>query len=291
MNFDKLIDKVVDDMVGPQDGVARGLKAPSCNWCWVCPECRSQIVEEMVENGANRVGAGPDLGPIHKNLGKLIDHTLLKPEATKQQIIKLCDEAVQFGFASVCVNPCWVRVCRDRVRGSEVLVCTVVGFPLGANTTETKAFETQKAIEEGADEIDMVANIGMLKSGEYNFVERDIHAVVDSAGKIGRVKVILETCYLTDDEKIKGALLAKEAGADFVKTSTGFGKEGATLGDVALLRKVVGSEIGVKAAGGIRDYQKAVEMVEAGANRIGASASVAIIGEVPKEGLKASLVY
>lgn len=282
MNIDELIDKVVDEMVGPQDGVAKGLKAPSCNWCWVCPECRSQIVEKMVENGANRVGAGPDLGPIHKNLAKLIDHTLLKPEASKQQISKLCDEAVLYGFASVCVNPTWVRLCRDRLRGSDVLVCTVVGFPLGANTTETKAFETQKAVEQGADEIDMVVNVGMLRSHEYNFVERDILAVVEAAGKRECVKVILETCYLTDEEKIKGSLLAKEAGASFVKTSTGFGKEGATLGDVALLRKVVGSQIGVKAAGGIRDYQKAVQMVEAGANRIGASASVAIIGEAPE---------
>ncbi|MFQ5823934.1 MAG: deoxyribose-phosphate aldolase [bacterium] len=219
-------------------------------------------------------------------LTKLIDHTLLKPEATREQIIKLCDEAVQYGFASVCVNPTWVRLCRDRLRGSDVLVCTVVGFPLGANTTETKAFETQKAIKEGADEIDIVINIGLLKSGEYNYVERDIQAVVEAAGKRARVKVILETCYLTDEEKTKGALLAKKAGAHFVKTSTGFGKAGATLGDVVLLRKVVGSEMGVKAAGGVRDYQKAVKMIKAGANRIGTSASVAIIGEGPHLPLK-----
>lgn len=214
-------------------------------------------------------------------LAKLIDHTLLKPDATKEQIIKLCDEAVQYGFASVCVNPTWVRLCQDRLRGHDVMLCTVVGFPLGGNTTETKVFETKKAIEEGAEEIDMVINIGMLKSGEYNYVERDIHVVVEAAGKRGCVKVILETCFLTEEEKIKGALIAREAGAHFVKTSTGFGKEGATLGDVALLRKVVGSDLGVKAAGGIRDYQKAVKMIKAGANRIGTSASVAIIEEAP----------
>lgn len=283
MDIDKLIDKVVDEMVGATDGVARGLKTPDCNWCWVCPECRSQIIEEFVENGANRVGAGPGLGPINGNLAKLIDHTLLKPESTKDQITKLCEEAVRYGFASVCINPTWVRLCRDLVRGSEVLVCTVIGFPLGANTTQTKAFETQKAIEDGADEIDMVVNIGRLKSAEYNYVEKDIRAVVEAAGKTGEVKVILETCYLTDEEKIKGCFIAMQAGAKFVKTSTGFGKTGATLGDVALMRKVVGSQMGVKAAGGIRDYEKAVQMVEAGATRIGASASVAIIGSALKQ--------
>ncbi len=279
MEIDQLINKVVDELVGQPAPVTTGLKTPDCNWCWVCPNCRSQIVEEIVGNGASRVGAGPNLGPIHKDLAKLIDHTLLKPEGTKEQITKLCQEAVQYGFASVCVNPTWVRLCRDLVRGSDVLVCTVVGFPLGANTAETKAFETQKAVDDGADEIDMVMNIGMLKSGEYNIVEKDIQAVVDATGPKNHVKVIIETCYLTDEEKIKASLLVKQARADFVKTSTGFGKKGATLGDVALMRKVVGSELGVKAAGGIRDYEIASQMVEAGASRIGASASVAIIGK------------
>ncbi|MFQ5602771.1 MAG: deoxyribose-phosphate aldolase [bacterium] len=216
---------------------------------------------------------------MHENLAGLIDHTLLKPEATRAQITKLCEEAVRYHFASVCVNPSWVRLCRDIVRGSRVLVCTVVGFPLGVNTTETKAFETEKAIQEGADEIDMVIHVGMLKSGEHNYVQKDIQAVVDAAGEKGEVKVIIETCYLTDEEKIKACLLSKEAGAHFVKTSTGFGKKGATLGDVALMRKIVGSEMGVKAAGGIRDYEIASQMVEAGASRIGASASIEIIGK------------
>ncbi|MFQ5636554.1 MAG: deoxyribose-phosphate aldolase [bacterium] len=216
---------------------------------------------------------------MHKNLGHLIDHTLLKPEATEEQVVKLCEEAVEHEFASVCINPSWVRLSRDIVRGSKVLVCTVAGFPLGAGTIDAKAFEAQKAVEDGADEIDMVINIGRLKSGEDKYVERDIAAVIEASGPKAEVKVIIETCYLTDEEKIKACLIAKEAGADFVKTSTGFGSKGATLGDVALMRKVVGSGIGVKAAGGIRDYEAAAQMVEAGASRIGASASVAIIGK------------
>ncbi len=277
--LDRLIDKVVGEMVGPTSVHDCGIRTPQCNWCWVCPDCRSQVVEEIVEHGASRVGAGPNLGPIHNDMAKLIDHTLLKPEATREQVVQLCEEAVEHGFASVCVNPTWVRQCRDIVRGSDVLVCTVAGFPLGANTTPAKAFETQKAVDDGADEIDMVVNIGMLKSGDYNFVERDIRAVVEAAGPKGEVKVIIETCYLTDAEKIKASLLVKEAGAHFVKTSTGFGKKGATLGDVALMRKIVGTKLGVKAAGGIRDQERALQMVEAGASRIGASASIAIIGK------------
>ena len=277
--LDLLIDKVVGEMAGPTSGHDCGIRTPQCNWCWVCPDCRSQVVEEIVGNGASRVGAGPNLGPIHNDMAKLIDHTLLKPEATREQVVQLCEEAVEHGFASVCINPTWVRQCRDIVRGTGVLVCTVIGFPLGANTTPTKSFEAQKAVDEGADEIDMVVNIGMLKSGDYNFVERDIRAVVAAAGPKGEVKVIIETCYLTDAEKIKASLLVKEAGAHFVKTSTGFGKKGATLGDVALMRKIVGTKLGVKAAGGIRDRERAVQMVEAGASRIGASASIAIIGK------------
>lgn len=277
--LDLLIDKVVGEMAGPTSGHDCGIRTPQCNWCWVCPDCRSQVVEEIVGNGASRVGAGPNLGPIHNDMAKLIDHTLLKPEATREQVVQLCEEAVEHGFASVCINPTWVRQCRDIVRGTGVLVCTVIGFPLGANTTPTKSFEAQKAVDEGADEIDMVVNIGMLKSGDYNFVERDIRAVVAAAGPKGEVKVIIETCYLTDAEKIKASLLVKEAGAHFVKTSTGFGKKGATLGDVALMRKIVGTKLGVKAAGGIRDRERALQMVEAGASRIGASASISIIGK------------
>ncbi len=275
MDLDAMVDKVVDELACPSGHAHLG--APSCNWCWVCPDCRTEVVKQILDNGAARVGAGPNLGPINTEMAKLIDHTLLKPEANQEQVTTLCEEAVKYGFASVCVNPSWVRLCRDLVRGSGVLVCTVIGFPLGATTCETKAFETQTAIEHGADEIDMVINIGKLKSRDYDYVERDIRAVVETARPLGHVKVILETCLLTDEEKIKGSLLSKSAGAAFVKTSTGFNKGGATMGDVALMRKVVGREVGVKASGGIRDREIATQMVEAGASRIGASASVSIV--------------
>ncbi len=277
MNIDHLVDKVVDEFVasGVDHGHTAG--APKCNWCWVCPDCRTEVVKQIVGNGASRVGAGPDLGPINTELASQIDHTLLKPEACRQDVEKLCEEAARYGFASVCVNPSWVRLCRDMLRGSGVLVCTVVGFPLGATTCEAKAFETETAIAHGADEIDMVVNVGRLKSKDYDYVEKDIRAVVETARQPSIVKVILETCLLTDEEKIQACILSKAAGAAFVKTSTGFSKGGATLGDVALMRKVVGSQLGVKASGGIRDSEIASQMVEAGATRIGASASVTIV--------------
>lgn len=278
MDIDRLIDKVVGEMVPAGASRSKTIPAPSCNWCWVCPECKGAVLEEIARNGASRIAADPGIGPMPREIAKLIDHTLLKPDAGREQISRLCDEARTFGFASVCVNPCWVAYCARLLADTDVLVCTVAGFPLGANTSDTKAFETRKAVEEGADEIDMVMNIGWLKSGEYDAVAGDIRAVVRAAGRGRTVKVILETCYLNDEEKIKAALLAKEAGAHFVKTSTGFGPKGATIADVALLRRVVGPEVGVKAAGGIREYEAARKMIEAGANRIGASASVAIIG-------------
>ncbi len=273
MNLDAFVDKIVDEIL---DAPTRCI-GPKCNWCWVCPDCRTEIVKSIVGNGAHRVGAGPNLGPIHDDLARQIDHTLLKPEATEKEVVKLCEEAVQYGFASVCVNPCWVRLCRDLLQSSGVLTCTVIGFPLGATSCESKVFETQKAIEHGADEIDMVVNVGKLKSKDYDYVERDIRAVVETAGSQAIVKVILETCLLTDDEKIISSLMSKRAGAAFVKTSTGFNKGGATLGDVALMRKVVGSELGVKASGGVRDLEGAREMVNAGASRIGASAGIKIV--------------
>lgn len=273
MNTENLVDKVVDQMFESSGASC----SPRCNWCWVCPDCRTAVVKSIVENGAQRVGAGPNLGPIHEELAKQIDHTLLKPDATEAQVTKLCEEAAQYGFASVCVNPCWVRLCRDLLRGSDVAVCTVIGFPLGATSCEAKVFETQSAIEHGADEIDMVLNVGKLKSLDYDYCERDIRAVVETAGTRAIVKVILETCLLSDEEKIKASLLCRRAGAAFVKTSTGFSSGGATLGDVALMRKVVGSELGVKASGGIRDFASAKDMVNAGASRIGASASIKIV--------------
>lgn len=278
MDIDRMIDKAIAEVMPSGGGSAALVPAPSCNWCWVCPECKSAVVEEIARNGASRIAADPGIGPIPRQLAKMIDHTLLKPDASREQVTRLCEEAREFGFASVCVNPCWVSHCAASLRGTDVLVCSVAGFPLGAAATTTKAFEARTAATDGADEIDMVLNLGWLKSREYDAVAGDIRAVVDAAGRQRTVKVILETCYLTDEEKIKAALLAKEAGAAFVKTSTGFGPKGATIGDVALLRRVVGPEIGVKAAGGIREYESALSMIEAGANRIGASASVAIIG-------------
>ncbi|MGE5508660.1 MAG: deoxyribose-phosphate aldolase [Chitinophagales bacterium] len=210
-------------------------------------------------------------------LAKLIDHTLLKPDAAPEAIAKLCGEAKTHGFASVCVNPCNVARAADLLRGSAVKVCTVIGFPLGASTHLTKAFEVRDAIANGADELDMVLNVGALKAQEYQVVQRDIEAVVDAAqGRI--VKVILETGLLTDREKIKACELAKAAGASFVKTSTGFGPGGATVEDVQLMRKTVGPELGVKASGGVRDRETALRMVAAGATRIGTSSGVAIVG-------------
>ncbi|MCL6615313.1 MAG: deoxyribose-phosphate aldolase [Firmicutes bacterium] len=207
----------------------------------------------------------------------MIDHTLLKPEATKAEIERLCEEAKQYSFWSVCINPGNVRLAAKLLRGSGVKVCTVIGFPLGATTPMVKAMETRDAIANGADEVDMVINVGALKSGDYDLCARDIKAVVEAASGQALVKVIIETCLLSDDEKRKACLLAKNAGADFVKTSTGFGKGGATVEDVTLMRQVVGAAMGVKAAGGIRDRATAEKMIAAGANRLGTSAGVAIV--------------
>lgn len=253
-----------------------GNDRPACNWCWVCPDCHSALVEGIVQNGAARVGAGPAVTKLNGNLSRFIDHTLLKADATRNQIEKLCREAREFRFASVCVNTCWVPLCRDLLAGTDVLVCTVVGFPLGAMHAEAKAHEAAIAIREGAREIDMVINIGMLKSGEFDAVHDDIAGVVRAA-QGAAVKVIIETCYLTDEEKIKACILSMQARAHFVKTSTGFGPGGATVGDVALMRRVVGPTMGVKASGGIRNPAAAREMIEAGASRLGASASVEIV--------------
>ena len=208
----------------------------------------------------------------------MIDHTLLKPEATKQQVEELCGEAKQYGFASVCINPGFVKLCAQLLRDTSVKVCTVIGFPLGATSTEAKAFEAERAIRDGAREVDMVINVGMLKSGEYDYVEKDIAAVTSTAHKFDVLaKVIIETGLLTDEEKVKACILAKRARADFVKTSTGFAKGGATVGDIALMRRVVGPELGVKASGGVRTLEQAKALIESGADRIGASASVKIV--------------
>ena len=233
---------------------------------------------EVVDAGAERLSSSVGIIPQDTNLAKMIDHTLLKPDATPDQIAQLCFEARKYQFASVCVNPAWVKLCAQLLEGSPVKVCTVIGFPLGATSSEVKAFETETAIEQGATEIDMVINIGALKARELEFVAQDIRGVVNAAHSRGFiVKVILETALLTDEEKTIACLLSKEAGADFVKTSTGFASGGATVHDVALMRRVVGPEIGVKAAGGVRTYEDAESMIKAGATRIGASAGVKIL--------------
>ncbi|MEK3797821.1 deoxyribose-phosphate aldolase [Peribacillus sp. FSL H8-0477] len=212
-----------------------------------------------------------------QNVAGLIDHTLLKADATKDQVTVICTEAKEHHFASVCVNPTWVKYSSEQLQGSDVKVCTVIGFPLGANTPETKAFEVKNAIENGAHEVDMVINIGALKDKDYELVERDIRAVVAAATGKALTKVIIETSLLTEEEKIRACELAVKAGADFVKTSTGFSTGGATPEDIALMRKTVGPDLGVKASGGVRNTEDANKVIEAGATRIGASAGVSII--------------
>ena len=216
-------------------------------------------------------------------LNKYIDHTILKPETTQEQVEKILSEAKEYDFASVCVNPTWVSLAAESLKDSDVKVCTVIGFPLGANTSAVKAFETKDAIANGADEIDMVINVGALKAGNDALVLDDIKAVVDASGD-KLVKVIIEACLLTDDEKVRVCQLSKEAGADYVKTSTGFSTGGATVADVALMRKTVGPDMGVKASGGARSYEDAIAFIEAGASRIGASSGVAIMNGAQADG-------
>lgn len=216
-------------------------------------------------------------------LNKYIDHTILKPETTQEQVEKILSEAKEYDFASVCVNPTWVSLAAESLNDSDVKVCTVIGFPLGANTSAVKAFETEDAIANGADEIDMVINVGALKAGNDALVLDDIKAVVDASGD-KLVKVIIEACLLTDDEKVRACQLSKEAGADYVKTSTGFSTGGATVADVTLMRKTVGPDMGVKASGGARSYEDAIAFIEAGASRIGASSGVAIMNGAQADG-------
>ncbi|HDR7781753.1 MULTISPECIES: deoxyribose-phosphate aldolase [Bacillus] len=211
------------------------------------------------------------------NIAKLIDHTILKANTTKEDVMKVIEEAKEYKFASVCINPTWVKLAAEELAGHGVDVCTVIGFPLGASTTETKAFETKDAIAKGATEVDMVINVGALKDGDNEFVEKDIYEVVQAAKGKALVKVIIETCLLTDEEKVRACELSVKAGADFVKTSTGFSTGGATAEDIALMRKTVGPNVGVKASGGVRTREDADNMVAAGASRVGASASVAIV--------------
>jgi deoxyribose-phosphate aldolase len=255
-----------------------------------CPDCESQgvqhrpqLVRQAMEAGASRFSATLGVKHIDGDIARLIDHTLLKPDATQAQVAQLCHEARQYSFAAVCVNPTHVRLCTDLLKGSDVAVCTVVGFPLGATPPEVKAYEAQQAIDDGATEVDMVINVGALKGGEFDLVERDIAMVArTSHNGAALCKVIIEAALLTEPEKVKACELAKKAGADYVKTSTGFGPGGATVADVALMRGVVGPKMGVKAAGGIRTFEDAKGMVEAGATRIGASAGIKIVQEAEK---------
>ena len=215
---------------------------------------------------------------MNYELASKIDHTILKADATQADVLRICGEAKEYRTASVCVNSCWAATAREALKGSDVKVCCVVGFPLGAMSTRAKAFETAEAVKDGADEIDMVINVGMARAGEWNNVREDIAAVVKAAGSAD-VKVIIETCLLTDEEKVKACVAAKEAGAAFVKTSTGFSTAGATVEDIRLMRETVGADMGVKAAGGIRNRETALAMIEAGASRIGASATGSIIAD------------
>jgi deoxyribose-phosphate aldolase len=247
-----------------------------CGSCGACVIRRPWSVRAAEGAGATRVGAMPGIGSVPGDLAKLIDHTLLKPEATRDEVVKLCEEAKKHRFASVCVNTTWVPLCRAMLAGSDVMVCAVVGFPLGAMVPTAKAYEAREAVRQGAKEIDMVINIGALKSRDYETVFEDICRVVKASAPAG-VKVILETSALDQEQKIIGCALSKLAGAAFVKTSTGFGKGGATVEDIEMMRRIVGTDVGVKASGGVRTAEDAVRMAQAGANRLGASASIAIV--------------
>ncbi len=283
--LEQLIQAVTEEVLaylgGSKSGDLSGLDIDSL----ICPDCDERCAERCTEKtrkvvaaGAARISAGAAVGPVESDIARLIDHTLLKPEATRDDIRKLCEEALKYGFASVCVNPWNVSQAAEILRGSGVSVCTVAGFPLGATLPQVKVYEAEESIKLGAQEIDMVINIGALKSHQDEAVEADIRGVVQASHRGGAIcKVILECALLTTEEKIRGCLAAKNAGADFVKTSTGFGPGGATAEDVRLMSAVVGGEIGVKAAGGVRSLEDLQKMVAAGATRIGASASVKIL--------------
>ena len=276
-DLQRVVEIITEEVMNAQRRAASTPAQCSCHA--VLYDCCPDRIRGVLDAGASRIGLHATGGAAGTVAG-MIDHTLLKPDATRSDIEKLCREAAQFHFATVCVNPAWVSLSAQLLRGSGVGVCSVVGFPLGATTADVKHYETRRAIFDGASEIDMVINVGALKSGDLRTVERDIAAVVQPCREANVVsKVILEVVLLTDDEKIAACTLSKAAGADFVKTSTGFAAGGATAADVALMRRVVGAEMGVKAAGGVRDYEGLKAMVAAGATRVGASAGVKIVQE------------
>jgi len=275
VDLQRLIQIIVEEVAAAQSA-----PAPSrCACHSLLYECCPDRLRGVLDAGATRLGLHAS-GGAPGDVASMIDHTLLKPDATRSDIEALCREAAEYRFASVCVNPTWVAVCASLLQATGVKVCSVVGFPLGATTPDTKHYETRRAIFDGAREIDMVINVGALKSGELRVAERDIEAVTFPCREAGVLsKVIIEATLLTDDEKITACTLAKAAGADYVKTSTGFGPGGATAADVALMRRIVGEDMGVKAAGGVRDLESLRAMVAAGATRVGASAGVRIVQE------------
>ncbi len=278
-DIELLIEQITDAIVARLNGDG----ADQAAMCGCTSECFDRCPERMhrvIDAGAARIGLVLGETASAKDWASLIDHTLLKPEASDEDIKRLCEEAARYRFASVCVNPTWVRVAACSLRGSGVPVCTVIGFPLGATLSDVKAYEARRAILDGAEEVDMVINVGALKSGDDCLVEHDIRSVVEVAHEYqATCKVIIETALLNDDEKVRACLAAKKAGADFVKTSTGFAKSGATVADIALMRRTVGAELGVKASGGVKGLEDARKLVEAGATRIGASVGVKIAQE------------
>ncbi|HEX3145769.1 MAG TPA: deoxyribose-phosphate aldolase [Pyrinomonadaceae bacterium] len=278
-DFEQLVEQITDVIYARLNGHADD----QAKLCGCTSECFHRCPERMhrvVDAGAARIGLVLGQTGSARDWASLIDHTLLKPDASQTEIKHLCEEAAQYHFASVCVNPTWVRACACHLQGSGVPVCTVIGFPLGATLPDVKAYEARRAIMDGAREVDMVINVGALKSGDDCLVEHDIRAVVEVAHEHDvTCKVIIETALLTDDEKVRACQAAKSAGADFVKTSTGFSKGGATVADIALMRRTVGADLGVKASGGVKSMADARAMVEAGATRIGASVGVKIAQE------------
>ncbi len=279
MDLERLVEQITDVIVARLNGDGDAQAA----MCGCTSECFNRCPERMhriVDAGASRIGLVLGETASARDWASLIDHTLLKPEANEADIKRLCEEAASYRFASVCVNPAWVRAAACHLRGSGVPVCTVIGFPLGATLSDVKAYEARRAIFDGAREVDMVINIGALKSNDDCLVEHDIRSVVEVAHAEGVLcKVIIETALLTDDEKVRASLAAKRAGADFVKTSTGFSKGGATVADITLMRQTVGADLGVKASGGVKGLDDARAMVQAGATRIGASVGVKIAQE------------
>ena len=266
MDRQQLIDEVTREVLAALGGGADICDTP-------------EKVRRVVANGTDRVSFHGTAADVPLDLARYIDHTLLRPDATDAEIDRMCSEAREFEFASVCVNPTWVKRTATNLRGTSVLACSVIGFPLGASTSEIKAMEARKALRDGAREVDMVINVGALKSGDFDLVSRDIAKVVDAAHEVGAIcKVIIETALLTDEEKVIASALAKAAKADFVKTSTGFGPGGASTYDVALMREAVGPDMGIKASGGVKTSQDAEDMIAAGATRIGASAGIQIVG-------------